>query len=112
MTPIFSIARNAFLEAIRQPIFIVLVLIGLLAMVCNVNLAAFTMGEYEKLLVDLGLSTLFLVGLLLAAFTALKSCSLIAASCAARTIDQVKRIRMGIHLFFMVSSMNVIRLCF
>jgi len=44
MTPIFSIARNAFLEAIRQPIFIVLVLIGLLAMVCNVNLAAFTMG--------------------------------------------------------------------
>ena len=70
MPPIFSIARNAFLEAIRQPIFIVLVLVGLLAMVCNVNLAAFTMGEDEKLLVDLGLSTLFLVGLLLAAFTA------------------------------------------
>jgi ABC-type transport system involved in multi-copper enzyme maturation permease subunit len=70
MTPIFSIARNAFLEAIRQPIFIVLVLIGLLAMVCNVNLAAFTMGEDEKLLVDLGLSTLLIVGLLLAAFTA------------------------------------------
>ena len=70
MPPIFSIARNAFLEAIRQPIFIVLVLVGLLAMVCNVNLAAFTMGEDEKLLVDLGLSTLLLVGLLLAAFTA------------------------------------------
>jgi ABC-type transport system involved in multi-copper enzyme maturation permease subunit len=70
MPPIFSIARNAFLEAIRQPIFIVLVLVGLLAMVCNVNLAAFTMGEDEKLLVDLGLSTLLIVGLLLAAFTA------------------------------------------
>jgi ABC-2 type transport system permease protein len=69
MTPLFPIARNAFLEAIRQPIFIVLVLIGLLAMVCNVNLAAFTMGEDEKLLVDLGLSTLLIVGLLLAAFT-------------------------------------------
>jgi hypothetical protein len=60
MPPIFSIARNAFLEAIRQPIFIVLVLVGLLAMVCNVNLAAFTMGEDEKLLVDLGLSTLLI----------------------------------------------------
>lgn len=70
MPPIFSIARNAFLEAIRQPVFIVLVLVGLLAMVCNVNLAAFTMGEDEKLLVDLGLSTLLIVGLLLAAFTA------------------------------------------
>jgi ABC-type transport system involved in multi-copper enzyme maturation permease subunit len=70
MPPIFSIARNAFLEAIRQPIFIVLVLVGLLAMVCNVNLAAFTMGEDEKLLIDLCLSTLLIVGLLLAAFTA------------------------------------------
>ena len=67
MPPIFSIARNAFLEAIRQPIFIVLVLVGLLAMVCNVNLAAFTMGEDEKLLIDLCLSTLLIVGLLLAA---------------------------------------------
>lgn len=70
MLAILPIARNAFLEAIRQPIFIVLVLGGLLAMVCNVNLAAFTMGEDEKLLVDLGLSTLLIVGLLLAAFTA------------------------------------------
>lgn len=70
MLSIFPIARNAFLEAIRQPVFIVLVLGGLLAMVCNVNLAAFTMGEDEKLLVDLGLSTLLIVGLLLAAFTA------------------------------------------
>lgn len=70
MPPILSIARNAFLEAVRQPVFIVLVLVGLLAMVCNVNLAAFTMGEDEKLLVDLGLSTLLVVGLLLAAFTA------------------------------------------
>jgi ABC-type transport system involved in multi-copper enzyme maturation permease subunit len=70
MNALFPIARNAFLEAIRQPVFIVLVLIGLLAMVCNVNLAAFTMGEDEKLLIDLGLSTLFIVGLLLAAFTA------------------------------------------
>lgn len=65
-----AIARNAFLESIRQPVFVVLLVAGILAMVLNVNLAAFTMEDDNKLLVDLGLSTLFLVGLLLAAFTA------------------------------------------
>jgi ABC-2 type transport system permease protein len=67
---VFTIARNAFLEAIRQPIFAVLLLGGMLALVLNVGLAAFTLDDDDKLLVDLGLSTLFLCGLLLAAFTA------------------------------------------
>ena len=68
--PIFTIARNGFLESIRQPIYIVVLLGGILAMVLNVNLAAFSLGQDDKLLVDLGLSTLFITGLLLAAFTA------------------------------------------
>ncbi len=67
---ILAIARNACLESIRQPVFIVLVLAGVLALVLNVNLAAFTMEDDTKLFVDLGLSTVFLDGLLLAAFTA------------------------------------------
>ena len=68
--PLLAIARNAFLESIRQPVFVVLVLAGILALVLNVNLAAFTLEDDNKLLIDLGLSTLFLTGLLLAAFTA------------------------------------------
>jgi ABC-2 type transport system permease protein len=67
---LLAIARNAFLESIRQPIFAVLLIVGILAMVLNVNLAAFTLEDDNKLLIDLGLSTLFLAGLLLAAFTA------------------------------------------
>jgi len=67
---VLAIARNAFLESIRQPIFAVLLIVGILAMVLNVNLAAFTLEDDNKLLIDLGLSTLFLAGLLLAAFTA------------------------------------------
>lgn len=70
MFSILAIARNGFLESIRQPIYVVVVLIGILAMIFNQNLAGFTMGEDDKLLVDLGLSTLFLTGLMLAAFTA------------------------------------------
>jgi ABC-type transport system involved in multi-copper enzyme maturation permease subunit len=68
--PLLAIARNAFLESIRQPVFVVLVLAGILALVLNVNLAAFTLEDDNKLLIDLGLSTLFLSGLLMAAFTA------------------------------------------
>jgi len=67
---LLAVARNAFLESIRQPVFLVLVLAGIVALVLNVNLAAFTLEDDTKLFIDLGLSTLFLVGLLLAAFTA------------------------------------------
>jgi len=65
-----AIACNAFLESIRQPIFAVILLVGMLAMVFNVSLAAFTFEDDTKILIDLGLSSLFLCGLLLAAFTA------------------------------------------
>ena len=65
-----NIAHNTFTEAIRQPIFVVLVLLGALALILNPQLAAYTMEDDNKLLIDLGLSTIFLVSLLLAAFTA------------------------------------------
>lgn len=70
---ILTIAHNTFVESIRQPIFVVLVMVGALFLVLNPQLAAYSMevgGGDNKMLVDLGLSTLFLVGLLLAAFTA------------------------------------------
>jgi hypothetical protein len=67
---LLSISRNALLESIRQPVFVVLLIAGELALALNLSLAAFTFGEDDKLLVDLGLSTLLLAGLLSAAFTA------------------------------------------
>ncbi len=68
--PLLALARNAFLESIRQPVHAVLICAGLLALVLNVNVAGYTMEDDNKLLIDLGLSTLFLMGLLMAAFTA------------------------------------------
>ncbi len=65
-----TIARHAFLESIRQPVFAVIILTGMLALVMNVNLAAFTFEDDNKILTDLGLSTLLLGGLVLAASTA------------------------------------------
>jgi ABC-2 type transport system permease protein len=70
---LFTIAQNTFTESIRQPIFVVLILVGALLMVLNPSLAAYSMetgGGDNKMLIDLGLSSIFVVSLLLAAFTA------------------------------------------
>lgn len=67
---VVAIARNAFVESIRQPIYAVVLLAAVAALVLNANLAAYTFEDDDKLLVDLGLSTLFVAGLLLAAFLA------------------------------------------
>ena len=67
---IWSIGRNTFIESIRQPIFSVVILATGLVLVLSPSIAAYTMEDDNKLLVDMGLSTLGLAGLLLAAFTA------------------------------------------
>jgi ABC-2 type transport system permease protein len=67
---LLALARNAFLESIRQPVHTVLICAALLALLLNVNIAGYTLEDDNKLLIDLGLSTLFLSGLLMAAFTA------------------------------------------
>lgn len=68
-----SITRVTFVEAVRQPIFVVLLLAGTLLMVLNPFMAAYSMepgaGD-NRMLVDLGLGTVFMVGVFLAAFTA------------------------------------------
>lgn len=65
-----SIAAVSFLETVRQPIFGVLLIVTALMMILNVSLAAFTLTDDDKLLLDLGLSTLLLSGLFLASFSA------------------------------------------
>ena len=67
---LLAIGRNTFVESIRQPIFVVLILVASLALLMNPTLAAYTFENDTKLMMDMGLSTIFLAGLLLAAFTA------------------------------------------
>ena len=69
----WSITRNTFTEAIRQPLFVVLIFAGAILLFLNPFLAAYSMepgGGDNKMLIDLGLSTLLIVGLLLSAFSA------------------------------------------
>jgi hypothetical protein len=75
---ILTIARNAFIESIRQPIFFVLVMISGIAQLLNTWNTGFAMGYTEsgevsgdnKLLLDIGLATVLVCGTLLAAFVA------------------------------------------
>lgn len=61
---------NTFVETLRQPIFGVILMLTAAMLILNVSLAAFTLDDDNKLLLDLGLSTLLLSGLFLAAFSA------------------------------------------
>lgn len=65
-----TILSSTVVETIRQPIFGVLLFATAMLMVFNVSLAAFTLEDDDKLLLDLGLNTLLLSGLFLAAFSA------------------------------------------
>lgn len=70
---LLTISRNTFTESIRQPIFTVLTLVAAVGLILNPSLSAYSMetGEGDKkLLIPMGLSMIYLTGMLLAAFTA------------------------------------------
>ncbi len=75
---LFAIARNTFIESLRQPIFFVLVMVAGIMQVFNTLLSAYSMGYTEqtevsadnKLLLDMGLATVMVCATLLAAFVA------------------------------------------
>lgn len=70
MTRLLAITSNTFLQTVRQPIYAVIVLVTLLAYVMAPPLTGWTMDDDNKLLRDIGLSTLLMQGLFLAAFAA------------------------------------------
>ena len=65
-----AIIRNTFFESIRQPVvFILLIVATILLIIANLT-STFTMEDDQKMLIDVGLATVFLFGALLAAFIA------------------------------------------
>ena len=65
-----AILRNTFFESIRQPITLVMVVVATLGLIFSNLLAGFTMEDDQRMMIDLGLSTVFICGTLLAAFIA------------------------------------------
>lgn len=80
---ILSIARNTFVESLRQPVgFVLVILCGVLLFLSTWQ-TGFSMGSStsaevsgdNKLLLDIGLATVFVCGMLLAAFLATSAIS-------------------------------------
>ena len=67
---LFAIAKNTFIETLRQPVFAIIIVFALLLMALAPTISMYTLDEDIKLLRELGLSTLFLAGLFIAVFSA------------------------------------------
>jgi ABC-2 type transport system permease protein len=70
MYKLTAIARNAFVETLRQPVYAVIIGAALLLFLLSPSLSMYTMDDDNKLLRELGLSTLFLASLFIAIFSA------------------------------------------
>jgi hypothetical protein len=66
----FALVRNSFSEIIRQPIYGILVVVGMVLIAFSPVITMFTMMEDVKLAVDMGLGTIFMVGIVLAVLSA------------------------------------------
>lgn len=66
----FAITRNTFYESIRQPIMLVVLVISTVMIILSNPLSAFTMANDQRMLIDIGMATVFMCGALLAAFIA------------------------------------------
>jgi len=70
---LIAITRNTFVETIRQPIYGVLMWVAAGLLMINPSIAGFSLGNTEgdtKIVMDVGLATLLLYGLLASVFSA------------------------------------------
>jgi len=70
MGKLFTIAKNTFIETLRQPIYAIILGAALLLFFLSPSLTMYSLSDDNKLLRELGLSTLFLTSLFIAIFSA------------------------------------------
>lgn len=64
------IARATTKEAVRQPVFLLLMILGIKLLVLNTFVPVYSLGDDVKMLKDCGLATVLIAGVLLALWTA------------------------------------------
>ena len=70
MGKLFTIAKNTFLETIRQPVYLVIILAAACLLAISPFISMYSLDDDNKLLRELSLSTLFLASLFIAIFSA------------------------------------------
>lgn len=66
----YSIAKNTFVEIIRQPVFAVIIAAAVFLFFISPSLTMYSLDDDNKLLREIGLSTLFIAGLFISIFSA------------------------------------------
>ena len=67
---LLAIARNTLFESIRQPVLLVVLVVATLFVVLSNPFSAYTLQDDQRMFVDIGMSTIFIGGAILAAFIA------------------------------------------
>ncbi|MCP4455259.1 MAG: ABC transporter permease subunit, partial [Planctomycetes bacterium] len=70
MTKLLTIAKNTLTETLRQPIYAIIIGCAILLYILSPSLTMYTLDDDNKLLREIGLSTLFLTSLFVAIFAA------------------------------------------
>jgi ABC-type transport system involved in multi-copper enzyme maturation permease subunit len=70
MNKLLTIAKNTFTETLRQPFYAIIIVAALFLFFLSPSVTMYTMSDDNKLLRELGLSTLFLSSLFIAVFSA------------------------------------------
>jgi ABC-2 type transport system permease protein len=70
MRKLLTIAKNTFIETLRQPVYAIIIIAALLLFFISPSITMYTMSDDNKLLREIGLSTLFLTSLFIAIFSA------------------------------------------
>ncbi len=66
----WALTKNSFTEIIRQPVYGILVLVGMVLIGFSPAITMFSMAQDESLMVDMALATIFLLGLVMAVLSA------------------------------------------
>jgi len=67
---LLALTRNTLLECIRQPVTLVAGVLGFIFVFFSIPFSSFTMEDDQRMFVDIGLSTIFMCGIIMSAFLA------------------------------------------
>lgn len=70
LSSLWAITKNSVIEIIRQPVYVILLAGGLVLIALSPHITMFSMTEDEKLMVDMSLATMLLLGATMGVFGA------------------------------------------
>jgi ABC-type transport system involved in multi-copper enzyme maturation permease subunit len=113
LSSFWAITKNAFIEIIRQPVYAIMLLAGLLLIGFSPAITMFSMASDESLMVDMALATIFLLGLITAVLSATQ---VISREIESRTVGAIISKPVGRFVFvlgkFAAVSMAMVLGCY